>query len=427
MAVYGKAAIKDNLYFYFRKRCMNELLLPISAQDVYDAEEAIRGSVKRTPMEKSITLSEMTSAECWLKFEVFQFTAAYKERGALNRLLALPENTKGVIAASAGNHAQGISYHAGRLGIPATIVMPEGTPFNKVSRTEELGARVVLTGKDFEEATHAAYELAEKENLTFIHPFDDPLVMAGQGTVGLEMLQDVPDLDTLVVPIGGGGLISGIATIAKHLRPNIRIIGVQTEAFPAMKEKVEGTRLAGDNISIAEGIAVNQPGERTQNVVRHLVDEIVTVPERAIEAAIITIMEIEKVVVEGAGGIGLAAVMSHPQIFQGHKVGIVLSGGNIDSRMLANAIMRGMARDGRLARLRITMLDQPGALAKVTDIVAQIGTNIIEMRHQREFGALSLKQTEMELVVEAKDKSHALQLVQALEDAAFKVDYALTV
>lgn len=406
---------------------MSEQLLPISAQDVYDAEEAIRGAVKRTPMEKSITLSEITGAECWIKFEIFQFTAAYKERGALNRLLKLPEGTKGVIAASAGNHAQGISYHAGRLGVPATIVMPNGTPFNKVKRTEELGARVVLTGADFEAATQAAYDLAEKENLTFIHPFDDPFVMAGQGTVGLEMLQDVKDLDTLVVPIGGGGLISGVATIAKHLRPDIRIVGVQTEAFPAMKEKMDGSALKGDNISIAEGIAVNKPGERTQNVVRRLVDEIVTVPERAIEAAIITIMEIEKVVVEGAGGIGLAAVMTHPELFRGHKVGIVLSGGNIDSRMLANAIMRGMARDGRLARLRITMLDQPGALAKVTDIVAEVGTNIIEMRHQREFGALSLKQTEMELVIEAKDKDHALSLVRALEAAEFKVDYALTV
>jgi len=251
--------------------------------------------------------------------------------------------------------------------------------------------------------------------------------MAGQGTVGLEMLEDVPDLDTLVVPIGGGGLISGVATIAKAIDPSIRIIGVQTEAFPAMKETVEGTRLAGDNISIAEGIAVNQPGERTRGVVKALVDKIVTVPEREIEAAIVAIMEIEKVVVEGAGGIGLAAVMAHPELFHGHKVGIVLSGGNIDSRMLANAILRGMARDGRLARLRITMLDQPGALARVTDIVATVGTNIIEMRHHREFGALSLKQTEMELVIEAKDQHHAQALVHALEAADFKVDYAKTV
>jgi threonine dehydratase len=406
---------------------MSEQLLPISAQDVRDAAARIEGAVVRTPTHKSITLSQITGCDVHLKFEIFQFTAAYKERGALNRLLDLPKGTKGVIAASAGNHAQGISYHAGRLGIPATIVMPKGTPFNKVSRTEELGARVVLTGADFEEATQEAYRLADAENLTFIHPFDDPLVMAGQGTVGLEMLEDVPDLETLVVPIGGGGLISGIATIAKEINPNIKIVGVQTEAFPAMKETVEGLSLRGNNISIAEGIAVNRPGERTRHVVKELVDEIVTVSERQIEAAIITIMEIEKVIVEGAGAISFGAVMQHPEVFKGQKIGMVLSGGNIDSRMLANAIMRGMARDGRLARLRITMMDQPGALAKVTDIVAKVGTNIIEMRHHREFGALSLKQTEMELVIEAKDQDHAQALVHALEDAHFKVDFAKTV
>lgn len=412
---------------------MNEIklpkseLLPISADDVYAAEKAIADSIIRTPLNHSITLSAITGAACYLKFEIFQFTAAYKERGALNRLLSLPKNTKGVIAASAGNHAQGISYHAGRLGIPATIVMPEGTPFNKVKRTEELGANVVLTGADFEAATLAAYEMAETEQLTYVHPFDDPLVMAGQGTVGLEMMEDQPDLETLVVPIGGGGLISGIATIAKHINPNIRIVGVQTEAFPAMKERVDGTQLAGDNISIAEGIAVNKPGERTQMVVEQLVDEIVTVSERQIEKALVTLMEIEKVIVEGAGAISLAAVMQYPDLFKGQKVGMVLSGGNIDSRMLASAIMRGMARDGRLGRLRITMMDQPGALATVTDIVAKIGTNIIEMRHHREFGAISLKQTEMELVIEAKDEEHAQRLVTALEAEGFKVDYAKTV
>jgi len=401
--------------------------LPISADDVYAAEKSIAGAIVRTPLNRSITLSAITGANCYLKFEIFQFTAAYKERGALNRLLSLPKDTKGVIAASAGNHAQGISYHAGRLGIPATIVMPEGTPFNKVKRTEELGARVVLTGADFEAATQAAYALADEEHLTYVHPFDDPLVMAGQGTVGLEMMEDEPDLDTLVVPIGGGGLISGIATIAKHINPNIRIVGVQTEAFPAMKERVDGTQLAGDNISIAEGIAVNKPGDRTQLVVEQLVDEIVTVSERQIEKALVTLMEIEKVIVEGAGAISLAAVMQYPDMFKGRKVGMVLSGGNIDSRMLASAIMRGMARDGRLGRLRITMMDQPGALAKVTDIVAKIGTNIIEMRHHREFGAISLKQTEMELVIEAKDGDHAQALVHALEAEGFKVDYAKTV
>ncbi|MEX0298629.1 MAG: threonine ammonia-lyase, partial [Kordiimonas sp.] len=406
---------------------MSEQLLPITAQDVMDAAARIEGAVIRTPTNHSRTLSSITGADVHLKFEIFQFTAAYKERGALNRLLDLPAGTKGVIAASAGNHAQGISYHAGRLGTPATIVMPEGTPFNKVKRTEELGARVVLKGADFEAATRYAYELADKENLTFIHPFDDPLVMAGQGTVGLEMLEDVANLDTLVVPIGGGGLISGVATIAKHLNPNIRIVGVQTEAFPAMKETIDGTSLAGDNISIAEGIAVNNPGEKTRHVVRELVDDIVTVSERTIEAAIVTIMEIEKVIVEGAGAISFGALMQHPEKFKDRKVGIILSGGNIDSRMLASAIMRGMARDGRLARLRITMMDQPGALAKVTEVVAEVGANVIEMRHHREFGAISLKQTEMELVIEAKDQDHAQRLVNALEATGFKVDYAKTV
>ncbi len=402
----------------------NSDALPICADDVYAAEKAISDAVVRTPLNRSITLSAITGADCYLKFEIFQFTAAYKERGALNRLLSLPKNTKGVIAASAGNHAQG---NAGRLGIPATIVMPEGTPFNKVKRTEELGARVVLTGADFEAATLAAYEMADAEQLTYVHPFDDPLVMAGQGTVGLEMMEDQPNLDTLVVPIGGGGLISGIATIAKYINPNIRIVGVQTEAFPAMKERVDGTQLAGDNISIAEGIAVNKPGDSTQLVVEQLVDEIVTVSERQIEKALVTLMEIEKVIVEGAGAISLAAVMQYPDMFKDNKVGMVLSGGNIDSRMLASAIMRGMARDGRLGRLRITMMDQPGALAMVTDIVAKIGTNIIEMRHHREFGAISLKQTEMELVIEAKDEEHAQSLVTALEAEGFKVDYAKTV
>ncbi|TNE62108.1 MAG: threonine ammonia-lyase [Alphaproteobacteria bacterium] len=414
------------LLFYFKESGVHEQLLPISAKEVFEAERAIQGAVKRTQTVVSRTLSDITGAECWLKFEIFQFTAAYKERGALNKLLSLPKDTKGVIAASAGNHAQGISYHAARLGIPATIVMPEGTPFNKVKRTEELGARVVLTGSNFELATQAAYELAEREHLTFIHPFDDPLVMAGQGTVGLEMLEDVPELDTLLVPIGGGGLISGIATIAKHINPNIRIIGVQTEAFPAMKEVVNGIDLDGSFISIAEGIAVKTPGQNTRKVVKELVDDILIVPERRIEAAIVMLMEIEKVVVEGAAATPLAALLEFPERFKGHKVGMVLTGGNIDSRLLASAIMRGMARDGRLSRLRITMMDQPGALALVTEVVARIGANVIEMRHQREFGAISLKLTEMELVVETKDREHAMRLVAALEDAGFKVDYAKT-
>ncbi|GHF26974.1 threonine ammonia-lyase [Kordiimonas sediminis] len=407
---------------------MTDKKLPITPEDVIAAEKAIKGAINRTQMTKSITLSNITGAECWLKFEIFQFTAAYKERGALNKLLSLdPEKINGVVAMSAGNHAQGVSYHAARLGIPATIVMPLGTPFNKVKGTEELGARVVLAGATLEEATQAALDIAEEENLVFLHPFDDPLVMAGQGTVALEMLEDAPDLDTLIVPIGGGGLISGMATIAKHLNPNIRIIGVQTEAFPSMKEAMDGSKLGGSNITIAEGIAVNNPGNRTQSVIRELVDEILVVPESRIEAALVLLMEIEKVVVEGAGAISLAALMQYPEKFKGHKVGMVLTGGNIDSRLLASAIMRGMARDGRLSRLRIQMLDQPGALAEVTAAVAQVGANVIELRHQREFGAVSLKMTEMELVIEAKDKDHANKLITALEQKGFKVSAAKTV
>ncbi len=399
----------------------------VTPDDVRQAAKNIEGSVSRTPMTMSRTLSDITGAECYLKFEIFQFTAAYKERGALNRLLAIKNETNGIIAMSAGNHAQGVSYHAGRLGIPATIVMPEGTPFNKVKRTEELGAEVVLTGTTLEESTAAALQLATEKALTFVHPFDDPLVIAGQGTVGLEMLEDVPDLDTLVVPIGGGGLISGMATIAKDINPDIEIVGLQTEAFPSMKEAMDGSNLEGSNITIAEGIAVKTPGTKTQEIVKGLVDDILVVSERRIESALVLMMEVEKVVIEGAAAISLAALLEYPEKFKGKKVGIVLTGGNIDSRLLASAIMRGMARDGRLSRLRISMVDVPGSLAKVTEIVAKVGNNIIEMRHQREFGALSLKQTEMELVVESKDKDHANKLLNALERDGFTVSFAQTV
>ncbi|RMB08483.1 threonine ammonia-lyase [Eilatimonas milleporae] len=401
--------------------------LPISADDVRAAAVAIGDAVKRTPMEHSKTLSAITGADCYLKFEIFQFTATYKERGALNKLLSLPAETRGVIAMSAGNHAQGVSYHAARLGIPATIVMPAGTPFNKIKSTEELGARVVLSGGSLEEANKAAAEIAEKEGLTFIHPYDDPLVMAGQGTVGLEMLEDVPDLDILLVPVGGGGLIAGMATIAKAMNPDIHLVGVQTEAYPSMKRAMDGVTEVHGGVTIAEGIAVAQAGTNTQAVVGAHVDEILTVPEARMEAAIVTMMEIEKIVVEGAGATSLAALQNYPERFRGKKVGMVLTGGNIDLRLLASAIMRGLARDGRINRFRITMLDQPGSLARVTAVVAQVGANVIEVQHQREFGAISLKMTEMELVVETKDRAHADRLRTALEEQGFQVESARTV
>jgi len=401
--------------------------LAITADDVRSAADRIKGAVKRTPMTHSQTLSTITGAEIFLKFEIFQFTAAYKERGALNRLLDLDGDVKGVIAVSAGNHAQGLSYHAARLGIPATIVMPMGTPFNKVKRTEELGARVLLRGQDFEEASTAAKQIVAEEGLEFIHPFDDPRIMAGQGTVGLEMLEDVPDLNTIIVPVGGGGLISGVSTIAKAMKPDIEVVGVQTAAFPSMKETMESRSYGGDKVTIAEGIAVSKPGFRTREVVRDLVDDILLVPEQEIENALVLMMEIEKIVVEGAAAIGLAALMANPDRFKGKRVGVILTGGNVDSRMLASTIMRAMSRDGRLNRLRIAMRDTPGSLALVTQIVSEVGANVIEMRHQREFGALSIKMTEMELVVETKDSEHSNQLTHRLRAAGFDVQNALTV
>lgn len=397
--------------------------LPISFADVERAAMLIKDAVFDTPAAHSRTLSALTGADIFLKFEIFQFTASFKERGALNRLSALSETEKarGVVAMSAGNHAQGVAYHAARLSIPATIVMPEGTPFTKVRNTERLGARVVLSGETLSEASEAARALEREEGLTFIHPFDDPLIMAGQGTLAIEFLRDFPDLDVLVVPIGGGGLISGIAVAAKHIRPDIRIIGVQTEAYPAMKAALEGREISPTRVTIAEGIAVKKPGLLTREVVRALVDDILIVRESMIEDAIDSLMEIEKVVVEGAGAAGLAAVLQFPDLFKGRKVGIPLCGGNIDPRTLSFCVMRGMVRDGRISRLRVTTLDLPGALAKVTTVVGKAGGNIVEVYHQRQFASAPVKYTEIELVVETKDRQHAERLIAALSESGFEV------
>jgi len=406
-----------------RKAEAEESALPISHEDVEAAARAIAGAVADTPADTSRTLSAITGAEIALKFEIFQFTGAFKERGALNKLLALnaEERGCGVIAMSAGNHAQAVAYHAGRLEIPATIVMPEGTPFTKVRNTERLGANVVLEGETLFEATDAARRLETEQTLTFIHPFDDPLIMAGQGTLVLEFLRDFPDLEMLAVPIGGGGLISGIAVAAKHINPDIRIIGVQTEAYPAMKAALEGREVTPGQMTVAEGIAVKTPGQLTRRMVRALVDDILVVKEPMIEDAIDSLMEVEKVVVEGAGAAGLAAVMQFPEIFKGKRVGLPLCGGNIDPRTLSFCVMRGMVRDGRITRLRVTTLDLPGALAKVTSVIAKAGGNIVEVYHQRQFASAPVKYTEIEVVVETKDRRHSEKLVQALEDAGFEV------
>jgi threonine dehydratase len=397
--------------------------LPISLADVEKAALAIAGAVIRTPCLRSQTLSELTGADVWLKFENLQFTAAYKERGALNKLLSLTpeERQRGVIAASAGNHAQGLAYGAKRLGIPATIVMPKFTPVVKVQQTEGHGANVVLFGEKFEDAAAHAHELAAKRGYVFVHPFDDALVMAGQGTVGLEMLDDVPDLDMLVVPVGGGGLISGVATVAKARNPDIEVIGVQAELYPSMYAMLKGETSVCDGDTLAEGIAVKTPGKLTSAVVRALVDDIVLVGERDLERGVAMLLNIEKTVVEGAGAAGMAALLAHPRRFRGRKVGLVLCGGNIDTRLLANVLLRELARSGRLARLRIRLKDRPGQLFEVARIFDQQQVNILEVYHQRVFTSLPAKGLIAEIECETRDADHLQRLLEALRAAAYEV------
>jgi threonine dehydratase len=398
-------------------------VLPIALADVERAAAAIAGNIVQTPCLRSETLSELTGADVWLKFENLQFTAAYKERGALNKLLSLSadERARGVIAASAGNHAQGLAYHAKRLGIPATIVMPRFTPIVKVQQTEGHGAHIVLHGEKFEEASDHAHMLAAKRGFVFVHPFDDPLVMAGQGTVGLEMLAAVPELDTLIVPIGGGGLISGIATCAKALKPDIEVIGVQAELYPSMHALMNNRETICDGDTLAEGIAVKTPGVLTAQVVRALVDDIVLVGERDLEHAVSLLLTIEKTVVEGAGAAGLAALLAHPRRFRGAKVGLVLCGGNIDTRLLANVLLRELARAGRLARLRIRLKDRPGQLFEVARIFDQQQVNILEVYHQRVFTNLPAKGLIADIECETRDRDHLDRLVEALRAAAYDV------
>ncbi len=397
--------------------------LPISLADVEAAATHIAGQVIRTPCLKSETLSALTGAQVWLKFENLQFTAAYKERGALNRLLSLTaeERSRGVIAASAGNHAQGLAYHARRLGIPATIVMPQFTPIVKVQQTESHQAEVVLFGEKFDEASTHAHELAAKRGLVFVHPFDDARVMAGQGTVALEMLADVPELETLVVPIGGGGLISGVATVAKAHRPDMAVIGVQAELYPSMHAAMRGQAGICDGDTLAEGIAVKNPGVLTQAVVRALVDDILLVGERDLERAVALLLGIEKTVVEGAGAAGLAALLAHPRRFRGQNVGLVLCGGNIDTRLLANVLLRDLARQGRLARMRVRLKDRPGQLFEVARIFDQQQVNILEVYHQRVFTNLPAKGLIAEIECETRDRDHLDRLMEALRSAGYEV------
>ena len=392
--------------------------------DIETAAARVKGAVVDTPMMHSRTLSEIIGAEVWLKFENLQFTAAYKERGALNKLLQLTdeEKTRGVICASAGNHAQAVAYHAKRLGIPATIVMPEPTPTIKVVQTEDHGAHVVLHGRVFDDAYAHARELERAKGYVFVHPFDDPAIVAGTGTIAMEMLRDAPDLDTLVVPIGGGGLIGGIAIAAKHLKPGIEIVGIEAQMFPAMKNIIEGKELVVGGDTLAEGIAVKHPGELTRKIIRDLVDRIDLVPESAIEHAVALLVGIEKSVVEGAGAAGLAAMLAEPEKYKGKKVGTVLCGGNIDTHLLANVLVRELVRCGRIARLKIAAEDRPGALAAITAIFHECRVNILETNHHRVFSALPAKDTMIEVECEARDAEAIDRLVRKLEIAGFDVE-----
>lgn len=392
----------------------------VSFADIEAAAARLQGHVLDTPCVESKTLGQIVGAQVFLKFENLQFTASFKERGALNKLQALAaEGVRGVIAASAGNHAQGVAHHAQRLGLRAVIVMPVATPGVKVERTKGFGAEVVLHGETFDEAREHALVIAEREGLTFVHPFDDALVIAGQGTIGLEMLRAQPDIDTLVIAVGGGGLISGIATAVRQLKPGVQIVGVQTARFPAMVNAVKGTQHPQGTSTIAEGIAVGVPGRLTQAIIRERVDDLVLVDEGDIEQAIVMLLEIEKTLVEGAGAAGLAALLKDPARFRGRKVGLVLCGGNIDPMLLAAILERGMVRAGRLARIRVGARDTPGVLARITAVVAQAGANIDEVHHQRAFSSLSAQNVEVELVLQTRNPEHVGQVVSALQNAGF--------
>jgi threonine dehydratase len=403
--------------------------LPVTIDDVRAASAAISGAVVRTPTARSHTLSAITGADVWVKFENFQYTASFKERGARNRLLALDEEERrtGVVAMSAGNHAQAVAHHATLLSIPATIVMPRGTPANKISRTEDNGADVVVDGETLEEAGQVARRIAADEGSTFIPPYDDPLVIAGQGTCALELIEDGPDLDAIVVPVGGGGLFAGCCVAARAMASDVELIGVQTELYPEMIRAV-GRQVQAPPAhwgpTIAEGIAVKRPGVLTTEIISALATDVVAVPEHAIEEAVVWFLEIEKIVSEGAAAAPLAALLADPDRFAGKTVGLVLSGANIDLRLLSSVIMRGLARTGRLCRLVIDVPDAPGALGALTAAVGRGGGNIVDLWHHREFGVHSARVTEIELLIETRDAENATRLRSDLEAAGYVVDDA---
>ncbi|HXR58565.1 MAG TPA: threonine ammonia-lyase [Burkholderiales bacterium] len=390
--------------------------MAVTLHEVRAAAQRIAGAVERTPCLHSRTLSSLTGAEVWLKFENLQFTASFKERGALNKLLLLSpdERARGVIAMSAGNHAQGVAYHAARLGVRAVIVMPRGTPNTKVRSTQVHGAEVILEGDTLADAAQHARAVQARQGLTFIHPYDDPAIIAGQGTVALEMLEQAPGLEVLVVPVGGGGLISGMAVAAKALDPAIEVLGVESKLWCAVHQNLAGVPVTVGGDTIAEGMAVRDSGALPLEILREQKIDVLLVEEETIERAIVALIEIEKTVAEGAGASGLAALLQFPKRFAGRRVGVTLAGGNIDTRVLSAVLMRGLVRDGRLVRLRVVMPDIAGSLARVTTLIGAAGGNIVEIQHQRVFGTASVRSPEVEFTIETRDREHTQALIAAL-------------
>ncbi|AWB08265.1 threonine ammonia-lyase (plasmid) [Azospirillum humicireducens] len=395
--------------------------MTITLEDVRAAAARIAGHLPRTPTVEAPRLGDMAGCRLHVKLENLHATSSFKERGALNKLLSLGEAERraGVIAMSAGNHAQAVACHATRLGIRSTIVMPAFTPFTKVERTETLGATVELHGETLSEAAAFAQDLAARDGLTFVHPYDDPLVAAGQGTAALELLEDVPDLDVLVVPIGGGGLIAGMATAARALRPDLEIVGVQCSLYPAVRQALAGQPITCGGATVAEGIAVKAPGALTLPIIRALVDDVVEVGEARLEEAVYRLATVQKQVAEGAGAAALAAVLEEPERYRGRRVGIVLSGGNIDSRIMAQVLMRGLVYEGRIVRLRIGITDAPGALARVTRLLGEAGANIVEVHHQRLFHNVPVKMAEVDVVLETRNQTHVETLIARMKDAGY--------
>ena len=390
--------------------------MTLSLDDIKAAATRVAGHIERTPCRRSRTLSEITGAEVWVKFENLQFTASYKERGALNKLLKLSadEKTRGVIAASAGNHAQGLAYHGQRLGVPVTIVMPKGTPFVKMQQTRDYGASVVIDGDDYDSANEHALRLRDERGLVFVHPFDDEDVMAGQGGVALEMLEDAPDLEILPVPIGGGGLISGVATAAKALKPDIRVIGVEPAMYPSFTARMRGFNAPCGGQTIAEGIAVKDVGKLTYQVARPLIEDVLLLEEPFFERAVALYCNVEKTIAEGAGAAALGALLAFPERFRGKKGGLIITGGNIDPRLLASVLTRELVRAQRLVSLRIVGDDRPGLLGKVSALIGQHGANIIEVAHNRLALDVPAKGAEFDLLIETRDAQHTEEIIDAL-------------